>query len=121
MLDVVETDEQRQELQSMLNKLVTGSADWQILFNAGKLNLLHEYTKEGGGGEGPGICSKWWDGGARESQAYSLEVPEEDQWNILQLEAWYVRRVAGEDRDAEFWEQEGEGRHWHSSIVVGLA
>ena len=30
----------------------------------------------------------------------------------------YVRRVGGEDRDAEFWEQEGEGRHWHSSIVV---
>ena len=116
----METDEQRQELQSMLNKLVTGSADWQILFNAGKLNLLHEYTKEGGGGVKALESAQNDEMVVRESLKPSLEVPEEDQWNILQLEAWYVRRVAGEDRDAEFWEQEGEGRHWHSSIVVGL-
>ena len=33
---VVESDEQRDELQSAINKLVEWSAEWQMLFNAGK-------------------------------------------------------------------------------------
>jgi hypothetical protein len=52
---VVESDEQREELQSTINKLVEWSVEWQMLFNAGKCHLLHlcrgnakyEYTIEG--------------------------------------------------------------------------
>ena len=52
---VVESDEQREELQSTINKLVEWSAEWQMLFNAEKCHILHlgrknakyKYTMEG--------------------------------------------------------------------------
>jgi hypothetical protein len=52
---VVDTDEQREEMQVTINKLVEWSVDWQMLFNAGKCHLLHlgrgnarqVYTMEG--------------------------------------------------------------------------
>ena len=51
----MESDEQREELQSAINKLVEWSAEWQMLFNAEKCHILHlgrrnamyEYTMEG--------------------------------------------------------------------------
>ena len=52
---VVETEEQRGELQDTINRLVEWSAEWQMLFNAGKCHILHlggrneryEYNMEG--------------------------------------------------------------------------
>jgi hypothetical protein len=52
---VVESEEQRGELQSAINKLVEWSTEWQMMFNAGKCHILHlggrnakyEYTMEG--------------------------------------------------------------------------
>ena len=52
---VVENEEQRGELQSIIDKLVEWSKEWQMLFNAGKCHILHlgarnvrhEYTMEG--------------------------------------------------------------------------
>ena len=52
---VVESEEQREEMQATINRLVQWSAEWQMLFNAGKCHLLHlgrgnarhMYTMEG--------------------------------------------------------------------------
>ena len=52
---VVESEEQREEMQATINRLVQWSAEWQMLFNAGKCHLLHlgrgnarhTYTMEG--------------------------------------------------------------------------
>jgi hypothetical protein len=52
---VVESEEQREELQSAINKLVEWSEEWQMMFNAGKCHILHlggrnamyEYTMDG--------------------------------------------------------------------------
>ena len=38
---VVESGEQKEEMQATINWLVKWSADWQMLFNAGKCHLLH--------------------------------------------------------------------------------
>jgi hypothetical protein len=38
---VVESEEQREELQSAINKLVKWSEEWQMMFNAGKCHILH--------------------------------------------------------------------------------
>ena len=52
---VVESEEQRQELQSTINRLVEWSEEWQMLFNSEKCHILHlghrnarfEYTMGG--------------------------------------------------------------------------
>ena len=52
---VVESEEQREELQSTINRLVGWSVEWQMLFNSKKCHILHlgprnakyEYTMEG--------------------------------------------------------------------------
>ena len=52
---VVESEEQREELQSTINRLVGWSVEWQMLFNSEKCHILHlgprnakyEYTMEG--------------------------------------------------------------------------
>ena len=52
---VVESEEQRRELQSTIDRLVEWSTEWQMLFNAGKCHILHlgarnarhEYTMDG--------------------------------------------------------------------------
>ena len=52
---VVETEDQKEEMQATINRLVKWSADWQMLFNSGKCHLLHlgrgnaryEYNMEG--------------------------------------------------------------------------
>ena len=52
---VVESEVQRQELQSTINRLVEWSVEWQMLFNSDKCHILHlgprnarvEYTMEG--------------------------------------------------------------------------
>ena len=52
---VVESEEQRQELQSTIDRLVGWSVEWQMLFNSEKCHILHlgnrnarfEYTMEG--------------------------------------------------------------------------
>ena len=52
---VVESEEQRQELQATIDRLVKWSVEWQMLFNSDKCHILHlgprnarfEYTMEG--------------------------------------------------------------------------
>ena len=52
---VVESEEQREELQATIYRLVRWSAEWQMLFNSEKCHILHlglrkakyEYTMEG--------------------------------------------------------------------------
>ena len=52
---VVENEEQREELQSTINRLVEWSTEWQMLFNSSKCHILHlglrnaeyEYTMGG--------------------------------------------------------------------------
>ena len=52
---VVESEEQRQELQAIIDRLVKWSVEWQMLFNSEKCHILHlgqrnaryEYTMEG--------------------------------------------------------------------------